>query len=164
MRAVKKENQDQHQRSDAQQTKNHCGMLEPFVINSHTDHHGDETADGPTYLAQQEEISRVIPLFCYYRRSAEHHHQPDKNQQQSDDEQQAVHAYAFCHSSFISSRGRQGTENSLGQNSSEGLLLWFPRWRTRIRGNCKVAHQLFERSSAVFIILELVEAGASGRE
>ena len=121
VRAIQKENRDQHQRGHAEQRKHDCGMLQPFVVDLHANQHSDKAGSRPTELAEQEKISGVVALLGDDRRRAEHHHQSHKNQNQSDDKQPAVHTDALCHEEFISSRRHEAAGESCCGFFGEGL-------------------------------------------
>ena len=86
-------------------------------------------------------VGRAKALLGHHRRGAEDHHQSDEDQQQRDREQPFVDADALGHL-FTASRSA----------AAHLFALLLPRRQ--------VPDQIFEDPSAMFVIVELIEAGA----
>ena len=137
MRLVEKQSSDEHQQNQTNNGVHHRRLPQLAVIRAHEREHTDEANHQPSRLAREEQVRVAELLFGGDGRGAENHYGAEQAQHQ-----------------------RHSEEPAVGFQSSGHVRLSSPRSCTR-RLPLQLMHQMLKDAATVFVILKLVEAGAS---
>src|SRR5580693_702008 len=96
-------------------------MLVLAVVDSHREHHGEDSAGRPAQLPQEKKVTGTVALFCHHRGSAENHYQPYEDQEQRNRKQPAIDTDALRHGEDFISPRRHGVRRPFSDNFSGGF-------------------------------------------
>ena len=136
---VEEKSADEHEDDEAERAVNDDRFAQLAVVHAHEREHSGDAENQPDGLAQKKIIGMTIIVFGGDGRGAVNHHSAEQAEAKRHSKMPTVAFSASWH--------------------------WSPLSRHRCGSMVrKLMHKLLENAATMFVVFELVEAGAGGRE